>query len=75
MMTSDVVVDFNVLIAFMEDIVINNVNKHCDYHNIGEFQWVMEHLSQLGAIEARRTQQWCQQGHGTRNNIMLLATS
>ena len=35
----------------------------------------MEHSDQLGAVEARRTQQWCQQGHGMRNNIMLLATS
>ena len=27
MITSDVVVDSNVLVAFMEDIVINNVNS------------------------------------------------
>ena len=27
MMTSDVIVDFNVLLVFLEDIVINNVNS------------------------------------------------
>ena len=62
MLVSDVVVDLNVLGAFMEDIIMSNV----DSTTIVTIKRSGSRLWSIHASEAKQAHKWCRQGHDTQ---------
>ena len=62
MLASDVEVDLNMLGAFMEDIIMSNV----DSTTIVTIKRSGSGLWSIHASEAKQAHKWCRQGHDTQ---------